>query len=133
MKKKLNLILSVCGKVTVMTFICLLTVMACQEKHNYDYFMKHPKELKEAVEKCQTSTNPENDNYCQIVGRAAQDFDTLLTEQQSNPERFGQRILDQEIACSKMREDKSVTANQVTETCDQIETLLAVVGLSSPE
>lgn len=117
----------------IMTLLPLILLTGCNEKPTPTYLMQHRDKLERAMENCQSSIDQKDDAYCKMVGQAVEDFNNLITEQQSNPELFGQKIMDQEIACAKAKNDKNANADQLAKSCDQVEVMLAVVGLSSPE
>lgn len=119
---------------SLLLLIPSIALSGCQEKYTYEYLMEHPKALKKVIDQCQ-SRSPLDDAVCKTAERAADDFNELLLEQQSNPERFGERIMAQEIACVDMRtkaaDQSSPTVKK--ETCRKARVMLAVVGLNSPE
>lgn len=117
----------------IIALVSIFIMMGCNEKSTYTYLMQHRHELEQAMENCQTSINQKDDAYCRMVEHAVENFNKLVTEQQSNPELFGQQILDQEIVCAKVKQDKNANADQVAKDCDEVKAMLAVVGLTSPE
>lgn len=113
--------------------LCLMMLGGCRKDHSYAYLMQHPQALKQAMETCQSNSDQISQADCTTIEHAVEDFNNLLLEQQSNPENFGQRIMDQEIACANIKQDKNADASKVKSVCDQVGTLLAVAGLSTPD
>ena len=109
-------------------FIFLLFLLTgCKEKLTYSYLTQHPAVLKKAVVRCQSMNQSSNrTGQCAIVMQAAADIMALLSEQQVDPEKFGQRVMDAEIACAKAE-------STTREPCVQVKILLAVIGSHSPE
>lgn len=88
----------------------------------YEYFLQHPLELKKQASHC-SAANDESER-CEIALKAAEEMNALVMEQRQNPQKFGEEILQQEMAYSR---DNS------QDTADKIRVLLAVISLSSPE
>ena len=134
----------------------------CREELNYTYLMQHPVTLKEEVMRCESNGGKSTPGgpTCDLVMRAANDFTSIISEQQENPEKFGQRILDAETDCVKakdnvddvrqslvtlknkhasatelqpVQEKLDQTAKIYQEKKDEVKVLLAVAGLNSPE
>jgi LAS superfamily LD-carboxypeptidase LdcB len=143
-------------------FFLLFLLTGCKEKQSYTYYLQHPLVLKQAVSDCQSSNakTKEQEEQCDIVMSAANKILELINEQQSHPEEFGQRILDEQRQHAKLKEQavkakavlaslKQKPASSVElraaqddlykarkacyEQAQQIKILLAVLGLSSPE
>lgn len=112
--------------------LCCMSAMlgllvSCQSQEaDYNYYMQHPVALKKELESCQAKYESKNtlSPHCQNVVKAANEVMALVEEQQRHPQDFGQRILTLQTQCSS-------TNNP--EICIEEKTLLAVVGLSSPE
>jgi hypothetical protein len=88
----------------------------------YAYYLRHPLELKEAVEECRAEKDAAS--HCAIALKAMDEMSALLKEQRQDPQKFGEDILREEMAYSKTHDP---------EIQDKIRVLLAVVSLSSPE
>lgn len=149
------------------TFIGILAVgclAGCNEKLTYAYLMQHPDVLKAEIQRCESLSinqrTSENSAQCKIVANAANDMLIFISAQQQDPQEFGQKILDLQMAFAKSAQqladaEQAVaalktknasspelqTANekltQVQNTYEnqrqQINAMLAVVGLNSPE
>jgi hypothetical protein len=149
--------------IKTLIILSLLPVLTgCNEKQTYSYYMRNPEVLKKAVMRCQsnTQTSKEDIAQCEIVLYSATKMIALVNEQQENPEKFGQRILDAEAeyvnakeAVRKAQANVDELKNQQTSAADlmaaqddlykakkapadqlqEIKVLLAVVGLGRPD
>ena len=146
----------------IVVFSMFAMLVGCQEKVNYTYLMEHPAFLKDEVMRCESSGGKVSSDApsCDLVMRAANDFTNLINEQQEDPEKFGQRILDAESTYVKakinLKEEKkslSLLKDKKGESAEQkiaqeklekaekdyqekrtdVKILLAVVSLNSPE
>lgn len=109
-------------KTSVLTLIMMLA--GCQQRDDnalYSHLLQHPLELKQELQNCQSDRTSD---HCKIVEKAADKIMTLREEQRRNPEEFGMRILRAEMQESH----EPSTANK-----EQVDAMLGVVGLSSPE
>jgi hypothetical protein len=143
--------------------LLLLVMTGCEQKRSYSYYMQHPGALREAVGRCQSSALPKSTDQaaaCEIALYAASNVMSLLREQQTDPEAFGQRILDAEAACIRLKasvkraerslhearsgnvsmaeiraaQDDLYKAQQAwNKQLQEVKALLAVVGMSSPD
>jgi predicted membrane protein len=143
-------------------FILISALVGCKQELTYSYLMKHPNVLKQEVAECQSIDEKSNENIkqCQITMNAAADLILIINEQQDDPEKFGQKILDSEIAAAKAKE-KMYNAQQVLNRLksenspeaeikaaqnelhqaredykqrrENVKVLLAVVSMNSPE
>ena len=140
--------------------VCMFT--GCKENLSHSYLMQHPLVLKKEVTRCQSLVDKSSDQatQCASVMSAARDMMAIINEQQEDPEKFGQKILDTEAAYVNAKNDwrqaqqivNKLKANNAspaeldpaTEKLAQaqkfyenqsetMKTLLAVAGLSSPE
>lgn len=140
----------------------LFLLTGCKEKQTYTYYLQHPLVLKQAVSECQSSSEKikEQEEQCDIVMSAANKILELINDQQTHPEGFGQRILDEQREYAKLKEQavkakaalvslKQKPASSLElraaqddlykakkacyEQAQHIKILLAVLGLSSPE
>ena len=143
---------------TIASFI----LSGCNENMTYEYLMENPQVLKHEVLDCQSSTEKSQReiSQCEIVMYAASNFNALVTEQQSDPEKFGQRIMETETTVATIKASK-IRAEQMLATLKgkkaspaemksaqvavdgftkalrdkktELKILLAVMGLNSPE
>ncbi|MFZ2315673.1 MAG: EexN family lipoprotein [Gammaproteobacteria bacterium] len=135
-------------------FLLMMTLLlsACFEKPpqpmTYAYLMQHPDELAKQYKQCETQKTAN----CELVEKAFFDFSNLFQDERQNPEGFGQRILEAELA-SQMAEDvlkmaQEAYTKQPTEEAQQVLAraekayqekrdavtyMLVVVGMGSPE
>lgn len=137
------------------------SLFGCKERQSYTYYMRHPLVLKQEVTECQSSFEKTKDQAakCEIVMYAALNMTALINQQQQDPEKFGQRILDAQENYIKLKE-AVIQASQVVDDlkskntspadlrsaqddlykakkacADQLQEIrvfLAVVGLGSP-
>jgi len=112
----------------------LFLSLSCHAELSYDYLMEHPKVLSDQYKQCETETTP----ACDIVRRAAYDFDALIQAQNQDPEGFGREVMNaqaQLVALKTTYEtEKSSMAKQAYE--DQrtkLRKLYAVIALRTPE
>lgn len=139
-----------------------LMLTGCEDKLSYSYLISHPIKLKAAVEKCQSMTTKteEQSTQCEVVMFAATNFMSVLSDEQNNPQQFGQRIMQSEInnvaaeqqvisaqkalddlrqqkapdANIKVAQEKLITAKKnYQEKRDELKLLMGVAGLNSPE
>lgn len=137
-------------------------LMGCSEQHTYSYLMQHPAVLKNDLTDCQSSIQKtkEQAKQCEVVMNAAANVMTILNEQQQDPEKFGQRVLDMETqyeqsksalhqaqeALENLKKNQAAAADiaaaqtkldQQKQACDEqlqeIKIFLAVIGINSPE
>lgn len=146
----------------VLVMLLPIALAGCQEKMTSTYLMQHPDELKQAITDCQAMNEKtkEQASQCETVMYAAANMLSIVNEQQENPEKFGQRIMETEgtyvKATDELREDQRALADlqakkvspaeltaaedkmekakkAVDEKRDEVKVMLAVLGLSSPE
>jgi len=103
-----------------------LLLLGCQDHHTYDYLMTHPQVLEKKAAQCQGST----DEQCRVVQQAANDFYQLMTAQQSDPEKFGNQILQDETACQAAK--TAGNEKLYADLQQKIRYELAVVSMTSP-
>lgn len=147
-------------------FLVALSVIAlngCKEQITYNYLMQHPKVLKEKAEACDAQSivekSPAQITECKMVMEAASNMMSLINAQQEDPELFGQKILDAEIASANIHKDLTEAQknldklktnnpnlstsnaavekvnklkNDYEEKNNEVKVLLAVMGLGSP-
>lgn len=135
---------------------------ACEDQYNYDYLITHPAVMRKKMDACATmsklASNVEKQR-CQIVMNASTKFMAIVAEQQTDAEKFGVRILATETAYAdakakvkqlesdlavakakpvdaaalhKMEEDLAAAKKDSKEKGLEVKTLLAVVGVSTP-
>lgn len=124
-----------------------LTLVGCDSSQpSYEYLMQHPSELRDAALRCQQLTV--QSHYCDIVLYAATNAQTMLTQQQSDPERFGERILETQMALANTQRDMTLfesSAKQANnekwqqlkkmeaDARQELTVMLAIVGINSPD
>lgn len=148
-------------KMLIILFL-LPSLTGCNKNQTYSYYMRNPEVLKAALTVCQTN-NPitkEEITHCEIVLYSATKMLSLINEQQADPEKFGQRILnaemnymklkkvvnDTQVSLDKIKNQQISTADlmaakddlyKVRKNCSdqlqEIKVLLAVVGLGRPD
>lgn len=141
---------------------CGILLTGCESKKTVVYFMQHPDELKQVVDRCEANQNQTQDEAatCHTAVYAASSLMTLIKDQQENPEGFGQRILDAQNRYMQLKAEYNKTHQRLSElnashasdaairnakddlfkarqACQEqkenIDIMLAVLGLSSPE
>lgn len=75
-----------------------LVLNGCQRNITYSYLMQHPNFLQQESLRCSITEQvvKEDAEYCKLVERAATDLMSVATSQQSEPEKFGMRIMEVE-------------------------------------
>lgn len=149
------------GGIAVLASSLILSLAACTEKNRSDeWYMQHPMALKNAVIACQSAAAPKNQEQCDKLYTLATQMQDIITDQQTHPEDFGQRLIDEEIAGVKLHEavkqaesslqtlqQKNAAADEIKsaqevlsqakDACkaqkQKINIMLAVIALSSPE
>lgn len=156
--------MSLIKKLIAVIFVTVF-LMGCQEQQlTYSYLMQHPDIVKEKVEQCESQSFAEKSQeqiaQCKIVMNAATNLMSIMSTQQQDPEQFGQKILDAEMASAKAKQElidaqkkldafkgkeapsaELKAANEklqqahknFQEKHDEVSVLLAVIGMSSPE
>lgn len=123
--------------------------------------MQHPNVLKKELIKCQTdNSTQETGKQCQVVISAAQNLMQLIDEQQTDPEKFGQKIMEIQneyvasLAALKTQQEivnalqqKNTTSADLQTARDKLQQIQAdvenkqyelnvfmgIIGLNSPE
>ena len=143
--------------------LCMFsTLVGCNKEFTYSYLLEHPAVVKHEIEYCQglAEKTDDQEKQCALAMQAATEIMSMLNEEQLSPEKFGQRILDTEIAYGNARKtrqasqrlvatlkNKQATATELQAAQDkldqatkvyaeqhmQMKILLAVVGVNSPE
>jgi len=137
-------------------------LVGCTEKITYTYLMQHPNQLKQAIVTCQAKNERTKDqaSQCEMVMYAAANMLAIISQQQEEPEKFGQRLMDAEVAYVKATDELQVAQEAladlqnkkasptdltaatdkmdkarktVEEKNEEIKVMLAVLGLSSPD
>lgn len=125
-----------------------LALSACEDKKTYSYLVQHPLVLKKAYDACQTE--PQDTSAakadCEVVMSAANYVSAIINDVQVDPERFGERILDEEanLANKKAAALAACKESATSLSCDQakkayddlreeVSVLLAVLGMNTPE
>ena len=143
-----------------MMILILLFVIGCKPQLTYSQLMEQPALLKKEMEQCEKNPTlaDEKTLQCKIVMQAFSRFLSLVKQKEENPEEFGERILQAEMALADTLEEIHHQEQQLkalqTHSSDQlkkiqnkleemhaiydireseIKTLLAVILESSPE
>lgn len=145
----------------LISVLLLVSLSGCKERQTYSYLMRHPMVLKQEITECQASIEKTKDQAtkCETVMSAGMNMSNIISQQQQDPEKFGQKILDAQenyiklkevlAATTKILEDlKSKNAapediktaqddvykakKACSDQLQEIKVLLAVVGLGSP-
>lgn len=80
----------------------------CEKPVTYAYLIQHPTVLKKELDNCQLTTvnTKAQTERCEIVLYAATTLASLINDMQQDPEKYGQAIMDQEVACVKLKTDQ---------------------------
>lgn len=137
-------------KISILFMSLLLS--ACFEQPpqplTYDYLMQHPDTLAEQYKQCEKQKAAN----CEVVEKAFFDFSNLFQDQRQNPEAFGQRMLEAELASQMAGEGlkaaQEAYAAQPTEEAkqvldrakkayqekqDAVTYMLVIISMGSPE
>lgn len=138
-------------------FTLLIMLTGCDQKLSYEYLLQHPSVTRDEASKCMDSKyqTPEKNNQCKIVMAAVSKLMIVISEQQQDPEAFGQKIMDledkyaaakaalaaaeQEIKQTqngdktKAQENLQLAKKTYEDFYNELQMLLAVAGLNSPE
>lgn len=147
----------------VLLSVCFAMVGCQQQDMTVDYLVTHPYVLEKQLVNCSNDNTVNNQQitpHCKMVADAQSILRTYLQAEQADPERFGQRILDAEYELSQLKiklaaADEELKAMQsknvipaelhvaeiardkiqanVKEKKREVDILLAVAGLNSPE
>lgn len=149
-------------KTLFLILLMMLTLMGCKRDLTYSYFIEHPMVLKQTVESCQllNEKSPEEIAQCAVARDAATTLTSVISEQQADPEKFGQRVMAIEAACVQAKETMMVAKKSVDallmqkapaaqlqaaqvklaaatkvyqDQRNEMKMLLAVLGMASPE
>lgn len=109
-------------KISILFMSLLLS--ACYEPPpqplTYDYLMQHPDTLAVQYKQCEKQKTAD----CDVVEKAFFDFSNMFQDQRQNPEGFGQRILEAELASQMAAEGlkaaQEAYAAQPTEEAKQV-------------
>lgn len=127
-------------KSSVILLISLL-LASCKQEMTYEYLMLHPHVLEKEFAGCRRIDSTE----CDVVDRAAKDFNRFVDEQTNDPELFGQRIMQAQrevtrllIEYEKTNQTQDVNKIKIAKQTyqDQLQNLrvlYAVAALRSPE
>ncbi|EKD69991.1 MAG: hypothetical protein ACD_46C00682G0003 [uncultured bacterium] len=131
-----------------------LLLSSCQENISYSYLMQHPLIAQEELEKCKAAEHQtaEDIERCKIILDATENINSILAEQQADAEKFGQRILELQNEVTKLKTSIQALQQQLkaqqttslqtqlnqlqktyTEKQENLNIMLAIVGMNSPE
>lgn len=93
-------------------------LVACNEKKTHSYYMQHPKVLEKDFTECQSNNEKSSDQIaqCETVKYAAANMMSLINEVQTDQEKFGQRIINEEANYAKLK----ATVLQAKNTLEQL-------------
>lgn len=149
-------------KFALLTLACLSQAACSSESHTYNYLVEHPLVLNQDMALCQSGaeTSPDQQAQCEVARKAAVKVGGIIDQAQSDPERFGQLIMQKEDEMVKSREQldqanselvslkaKNASAAELAAAETKVNSLeaeyqqrdqdvkimLAVAGLNSPE
>lgn len=106
---------------TFLMLVCTILLSGCQTDITYSYLMAHPREIRQAMDGCESSSSlsSERNAQCQVVFKAAADAQSLINDMLQDRQQFGQKILDAQMTCvtikAQMKEAKQ-TLNQLKAT-----------------
>jgi hypothetical protein len=151
-----------CEKVfPILSVICF--IVGCQQENvSYSYLLQHPKVLQVEYDRClsQSTKTFEQQEQCKVVNNAAKTITDMLAKQRAEPEKFGFQVLEAESSVqnwhdkilslsdelaklkataasndqiSKVQSKLTEANNAYQAKQQEVATLLAVIGLSSPE
>lgn len=126
------------------------------QQYTVQDYLEHPSALEKQLDNCDANKASKS-TQCNIAAQALTILQGYIKEMQTDPEQFGQKILDAEMAYAQLHDkllqlqqdsgtlasqgaDTSVVnaaINQTAQAADQkrheVKALLAVSGLSSPD
>lgn len=123
-------------------FATMLT--ACQQQDvTVSYLVEHPHALERELQRCMSDVRSSQLPQCKVAVEAQGVLRGYLEQAQTDPEGFGQRILDVQMRIATLKADmdavdvKSAKYAELKKTYDdkqkEVSILLAVAGLNSPE
>jgi len=147
---------------TFALFLLAPALFACSnEERNYAWYMQHPLELRQEITKCQSRFSQNNSQTkCEMIMHAALNMTAIVNQQQTQPEKFGQRVLDAEERLGQLKllvisaqqavtelKNKNASPAELKVAVDDVEKakkacnnqreeiriLLAVLGMGSPD
>ncbi|TAK77068.1 MAG: hypothetical protein EPO11_03200 [Gammaproteobacteria bacterium] len=105
-------------------FMLVPVLAGCEKKNTYTYLTQHPVVLKQEVDRCQSTEEktPDEMKQCEMVTKAADYVMSLMQEEEMDPQKFGQKIMDTQTACLKAEE-----------RCEEVKVLYGIAALNTPE
>lgn len=104
-------------KTTLLIGLCLI-LAACSREYRSVYWIKHPQMLRTKIERCSKMPIPQAraNATCMQAASAYQHLATLGPELASNPEHFGQKIINAQIRLANLKAQlsKANLANKST-------------------
>lgn len=98
--------------------VSIMSALAgCHHELTYSYLVRHPDVLKDEANRCDEQKDASD--QCKLVMRAATDFMNALNEQQQDPERFGQKIMQAEAAFVTAKQEMKAAQAEVRSLKDQ--------------
>lgn len=146
----------------MLVLMSALLLMGCKEQpYTVDYFLEHPIALEAALEVCLNNSEMQDTlPRCKAAGEAQAAIKPYILDQQTDPERFGKRILESEMLLGRFKSEMNdarkllddLRAKQATDKAiaraeaqltkaeiayrqqsHEVAILLAVAALNSPE
>lgn len=110
--------------------LCLMfySSLSFAKESNLIQLLQNPDQLKKEMQDCgflngKPKKSSLSSDHCQLVENAAIQFSNLVNEQRDNAEKFGEKIMQLENACSK---------NPNHTACEEVKKYLAVLSLATP-
>lgn len=121
-----------------------ITITACQQQDlTVSYLAEHPRVLERELQRCMTDPRSSQLSQCKVAIEAQGILRGYLEQAQTDPEGFGQRILDVQMNMATIKtematsDQASAKMAELKKTYDdkqkEVSILLAVAGLNSPE
>jgi hypothetical protein len=107
-----------------MVFLIFFLAGCENQPLTYHYLMRHPAFLEKEMSHCQIEIA--ESSRCQAVKQAANDFDLLVTERETNPEQFGEKIMRAEEQLANQPSKSEAYQSQF----DHLQILLAVLAFT---
>lgn len=109
----------------LVTLFGLWPLVGCEQDVSYAYLITHPADLKAEVLACQAHSSALLDQSarCDLVMKAATDFEARVEIASADPEKFGADLLTKQEACAMKKDEAACWSAKID---------LAVLSLSTP-
>lgn len=136
------------SRIIIVAGATLLMSGCQQEEHSLSYLLQHPLVLEKEYDRCQAlqKVEPAEEAQCEVVNKAVKKISDVVSEQRSQPEKFGANILAAEMAVAdysaqlaKAHDAKSPKAKidilqqKLDDKRNEVYAMLAILGMSPPE